>query len=164
MSYKGLILDANLLVLLVVGSASKKYISNHKRLRAYSVTDFDILTELISSAPNVFVTPNTLTETSNLIGQIAEPARTEIFKFFHAYIQSADEHYCESRHAITRKEFIRLGLTDSVLLHEMDETDSLILLTTDLNLYLAALDEGYQVQNFNYLRDAAYNDQRPLLE
>ena len=154
MRYKELILDTNLLLLLVVGSTSREYISKHKRLKAFSETDFDLLRELILSAPNIFVTPNTLTETSNLIGYIAEPARTKIFKVFCDYIQSANEHYYESRQTINRKEFVRLGLTDSVLLHEM--TDSFILLTADLNLYLAAEKEGYPVLNFNHLRDEAY--------
>lgn len=154
MNYKGLILDTNLLLLLVVGSASKEYISKHKRLRAYSEIDFDLLTELISPAPSILVTPNTLTETSNLIGHIAEPARTKILEVFCDYIRAADEHYCESRQAIGRKEFLRLGLTDSVLLHET--TNSFILLTADLNLYLAAVNEGYPAKNFNHFRDAAY--------
>jgi hypothetical protein len=82
------------------------------------------------------------------------PARTEIFKVFSNCIQSADEHYCESRQATAREEFFRLGLIDSVLLHEM--TDSSILLTTDLDLYLAAIKEGYQARNFNHFRDVAY--------
>jgi hypothetical protein len=154
LSYKGLILDTNLLLLFVVGSTSQGLISKHKRLRAYSETDFDLLTELISCAPNVIVTPNTLTETSNLIGYIDEPARTRIFEGFRALIQSSDEHYCESRQAVARKEFIRLGLTDSVLLHET--ADSFTLLTADLDLYLAAAHAGYQVQNFNHLREMAY--------
>lgn len=154
MSYRGLILDTNLLLLLIVGSTSKEYISKHKRLKAYSEKDFDLLIKIISDVPNVFVTPNILTETSNLAGQIPEPARTKIFNVFRDYIPSADEHYCESRRAITRKEFIRLGLTDSVILHEM--TDAFILLTDDLNLYLAAINEGYLAENFNHLRDAAY--------
>jgi len=100
------------------------------------------------------VTPNTLTETSNLIGYIAEPARTKILNVFCDFIRALDEHYCESRLAISRKEFIRLGLTDSVLLHET--TDSSILLTADLDLYLAAVNEGYPAKNFNHFREAAY--------
>jgi len=155
LTYRGLILDTNLLMLLLVGSTSKEYISKHKRLRAYSEMDFDLLIKYLSSASNIFVTPNILTETSNLIGQIAEPARTKILMVFSDYIKFADERYCESRQAISRKEFIRLGLTDSVLLHEM--TDSFILLTADLDLYLAAKNEGYAVLNFNHLRDAAYD-------
>jgi len=151
---RGLILDTNLLLLLVVGTASKKYISRHKRLRAYSEMDFDLLIRIISDAPAILVTPNTLTETSNLIGHIDEQARTKIFMVFCDFIRSADEHYCESRQAIARKEFVRLGLTNSVLLHEA--TDSFILLTADLKLYLAAAKEGYLVQNFNHLREIAY--------
>ena len=110
--------------------------------------------KLISRAPSILVTPNTLTETSNLIGHINEPARTKILTVFCDFIQAFEEHYCQSREAISRKEFVRLGLTDSVLLHEM--TDSFILLTADLNLYLAAFNEGYPVTNFNHVRDAAY--------
>lgn len=91
---------------------------------------------------------------SNLIGYIDKPARIKIFEVFSAYIRLADERYCESRQAVTRKEFVRLGLTDSVLLHET--TDSFILLTADLDLYLAALNEGCPVQNFNHLRETAY--------
>ena len=144
-------MDTNLLLLLIVGSASRDYISKHKRLKAYSEKDFDILMKIISIVPNVFVTPNILTETSNLAGQISEPARTKIFNFFRDYIPSADEHYCESRRAINREEFIRLGLTDAVILHEM--TDVFILLTDDFDLYCAAIKEGYQAQNFNHLRD-----------
>ena len=147
-------MDTNLLLLLVVGSASREYISKHKRLRAYSERDFDLLIELISPAPSILVTPNTLTETSNLIGYIADPARTRILNVFCDFIRAFDEHYCQSRQAISRKEFIRLGLTDSVLLHET--IDSFFLLTADLNLYLAALNEGYPVANFNHFRDAAY--------
>jgi hypothetical protein len=152
LSYRQLILDTNLLLLLIVGSASRDYISKHKRLKAYSEKDFDILMKIISIVPNVFVTPNILTETSNLAGHIPEPARTKIFNFFRDYIPSADEHYCESRRAINREEFIRLGLTDAVILHEM--TDVFILLTDDFDLYYAAIKEGYQAQNFNHLRDS----------
>ena len=155
MTYRGIILDTNLLLLFLVGSTSKEYISKHKRLGAYSEMDFDLLIKFLSSASNIFVTPNILTETSNLIGQIPEPARTKILTVFSNYIKFADERYCESRQAISRKEFIRLGLTDSVILHEM--ADSFILLTADLDLYLAATNEGYAVLNFNHLRDAAYS-------
>lgn len=155
MTCRRIILDTNLLLLLLVGSTSKEYISKHKRLGAYSEMDYDLLKKFLH-ASNIFVTPNILTETSNLIGQIAEPARTKILIFFSEYIKSANERYCESRQAITRKEFIRLGLTDSVLLHEM--TDSFILLTADLDLYLAAINEGYKAVNFNHLREYVYDN------
>ncbi|MGH9477535.1 MAG: hypothetical protein ACRD1C_14630, partial [Terriglobales bacterium] len=62
-----LILDSNLLVLLTVGTASRAYISRHKRLQAYSEADFDLLVEVIAPVSKVMVTSNTLTETANLL-------------------------------------------------------------------------------------------------
>ena len=70
----GYFLDTNLLVLLVVGSESRELISKHRRLEHYSAEDYDILVELLQNAENLFVTPNTLTETSNLVSQHGEPA------------------------------------------------------------------------------------------
>jgi hypothetical protein len=41
------ILDANLLVLLVVGSTQREYITKHKRLASYAVEEFDLLMTLL---------------------------------------------------------------------------------------------------------------------
>ena len=61
-----------------MGSASRNYISKHKRLRAYAETDFDLLVAQLSVASAVLLTPNTLTETSNLVDHIGEPAHAVI--------------------------------------------------------------------------------------
>ena len=81
MPANAVILDSNLLVLLVVGTTSRSYIGKHKRLRAYTDRDFVLLLEVLSAAQRIIVTPNTVTETSNLAGQIAEPARSRISRF-----------------------------------------------------------------------------------
>ena len=57
----GLFIDANLLVLLIVGSVGRHLIAKHRRLRAYTYEDFDILINLLDPFDRVFVTPNTLT-------------------------------------------------------------------------------------------------------
>jgi len=41
-------LDANLLVLLVVGLTERRYISVHKRLKEYTIADFDTLAAMIA--------------------------------------------------------------------------------------------------------------------
>ena len=146
MSTPPIVLDANLLVLFVVGSASR-----HKRLKEYSASDFDLLVDVLSAAPDVLLTPNTLTETSNLIGNISEPARTHIYTAFRKLIGIATEHYLPSSKAAVRPEFLRLGLTDAALLDLTPGTASL--LTADLDLYLAALAQGSSAYNFNHLRD-----------
>ena len=142
------VLDANLLVLWVVGLASTSYISRHKRLQAYSVNDFSLLTNFLSRASRIVVTPNTITETSNLAGQIAEPARTSIFASLRALLQNTDEIYVESQRAADHAAFPRLGITDSVLLSTMTENHTLV--TVDLDLYIQASRRGMKVVNFNH--------------
>jgi hypothetical protein len=147
-----IILDAHLLLLLIVGTASRDYITIHRRLRAYTDADYVLLTRMLTTASKIVVTPNTLTETSNLAGYIAEPARTRIYQTFRALVAAdgTEERYAESKVAVNRAEFERIGLTDSCLLHI--GTAPHMLLTADLELYLAALNQGVLVQNFNYLR------------
>ncbi|MER2519411.1 MAG: hypothetical protein ABTQ34_01845 [Bdellovibrionales bacterium] len=104
-------------------------------------------------AQTVIVTPNTLTEASNMIRYIGDPARTEICQFFKAMIQVVTEEYHESKDTAGQRAFIRLGLTDSVLLCASQGLRTL--LTSDLDLYLEATSLGVQAINFNHYRDAA---------
>ena len=48
-----IILDANLLVLFVVGAASPSYIAKHKRTRAYTIRDFELLKDILSRASRI---------------------------------------------------------------------------------------------------------------
>jgi hypothetical protein len=128
--------------------ASPAYIARHKRLRAYSVRDFELLCTLVSAASRVIVTPNTVTEASNLAGQISEPARTRVFAQLRALVTVAEERYITSRQAAENSTFLRLGITDAVVLETM-EVD-LTLLTADLDLYLEAARQGRTVVNFNH--------------
>lgn len=146
------ILDSNLLLLLVVGLASQNYIKIHRRLNSYTDDDFVLLAKILNSVDSIILTPNTLTETSNLIGYIVNPARAEIYTVFRALLETPgnEERFVESKVAMTRTEFVRLGLTDAALLHMA--TESHTLLTADLDLYLAAVSQGLKAENFNHLR------------
>lgn len=146
-----ILLDTNLLILFIVGTASRKYISMHKKLTEFTVEDYDTLVKLISCAPEVLFTPNTLTETSNLLGYIKEPARSEIYKVLQCTIATSQETYIQSRTAAKHNDFIRLGLTDTVLVEASSK--EIAVLTTDFNLYQAAITKGTPAINFNHLRD-----------
>ena len=147
----GYFIDANLLVLLVVGNTDKALISKHRRLRGYSVEDYDTLINILSQAELIFITPNTLTEASNLLAQHGDPERSLIFDTFRGLIHDNIEVVVRSRVASSRSEFNMLGLTDSVLLEVVSEETPLI--TVDMDLYLAALQEGWNAAlNFNHLR------------
>lgn len=151
MSARTVLVDTNLLVLLTVGATSRDYIARHKRLTAFIPEDYDVLCELISGAQAVRVTPNILTETSNLAAYIDNPAKSQIFDTFQRLIATFLEVYVPSTAAIRRWEFIRLGLTDAAVLEAL--SDQVVLLTTDLNLFLAAQSAGAAAINFNQVRD-----------
>ncbi|CAK8713487.1 MAG: hypothetical protein CDV28_102193 [Candidatus Electronema aureum] len=147
-----LLIDTNLLVLFVVGTASKDYIAKHKKLTEFTVKDYNMLVKIVSGASELLVTPNTLTETSNLAAYINEPARSKVLAVLRTVIVSdSQERYVPSSVAAERKEFIRLGLADAALL-EIAAKD-VTLLTTDFDLYNTALKKGAQALNFNHLRD-----------
>ena len=91
MTQPGLCIDANLFVLLVVGSEGRELIVKHRRLDGYPVNDYDILLDLIRPAGRVFVTPNTLTETSNLLAQHREPERSRMLRRLKYIIHESEE-------------------------------------------------------------------------
>ena len=152
MPLTGYFIDANLLVLLIVGNTDKALISKHRRLRGYSVEDYDILIDALSQAERILTTPNTLTEASNLLSQHGDPERSLIFDTLRAFIQDNIEVIVRSEVASSRSEFNRLGLTDSALLEVVSEETPLI--TVDIELYLAALQEGRNsALNFAHIRN-----------
>ena len=131
----GYFLDTNLFVLLVVGSESRDLISKHRRLREYSAEDYDILSELLEDADQLFVTPNTLTETSNLVSQHGEPERSRLMRRLQYLIHGSREIIVASTEASSNAKFEEMGLTDAALLEIV--TADTPLLTVDFDLYLA---------------------------
>ena len=146
------VVDANLLVLLVVGSASRRYISKHKRLRDdYTVEDFEMLRLLIAELADIVLLPQILAEVSSLARQIENPARTQIQDMLRTLILTATELPILSAFGARRDEFGELGLTDSVILHLCDMNSSGIcptLITTDTALANSAHSQGYSVIDF----------------
>ena len=148
---KTIALDANLIVLLVVGLTDETYIEKHKRLKAFMIADYKLLLSTIKTGAQIVVTPNALSEASNLLRQIAEPAKGQIGVVFKRLVKNTKEIYVASAPATEREEFLRLGLSDSALLEVAK--DEVVILSTDLDLCVAAEMAGYDVVNFNHLRD-----------
>lgn len=111
------VIDANLLVLLVVGTSSRGDIAKHKRLRGYTADDFDVLCTLVAQFSEIVLIPHTLAEASNLARQIADPARARIQGALRRLISTVPELPIPSVYGAHREEFDALGLTDAVLLH-----------------------------------------------
>ena len=144
------LIDTNLLVLLAVGLVDEALIARHRRLSAFTVEDFRRLKAILAGFDGVIFCPNVLTEASNLSGQTAEPDRSKIRARLAAMIAGAPERYVASVEATARRDYLRLGLTDAVLLTLAENGGTL--LTTDLDLYLAAQRAGFDCVNYNHVR------------
>lgn len=149
---RGYFIDANLLTLFVAGRENPALIARHRRLEGYSVADYALLLQLVASVDQVLVTPNTLTETSNLLGQHREPERSRLLRRLRAVIQDSREITVASAVAADNPAFARLGLADAALL-EVATADTPVV-TMDFNLYrqLAMTKGADAVVNFGHLQ------------
>ena len=129
----GYFIDSNLLILLVAGKVDQDLISKHRRLQNLSTDDYQRLIDILEPDKSIYVTPNTLTEASNLLAQHGEPERSSLLDHLRHLIHESKEIVIASDRASDRSEFNRLGLTDAVLLEAIKPDTPL--LTADFELY-----------------------------
>ena len=149
---RGYFVDSELLVLLVAGRTNRRIIERHRRLTAYSAQDFDQLGVIIADRGGiVWVTPNTITEASNLLGQHGDPERELLFRTLATLISECREVLVDSSRASINARFSQLGLADAALLEVISADRPLV--TVDGRLYAAALAANPQsATDFNHLR------------
>ena len=151
MAAAGYFVDAGLLVLLVVGRVGRDLIRKHRRLREFDVEDFDLLAELLDGSATIFVTPNTLSEASNLLRLHSNPERQQLMQELRRLIEDSREIVVLSIDASVAPEFEELGLTDAALL--LASSNERPILTVDFTLHQRALMRGqHEAINFNNLR------------
>ena len=146
------VVDTNLLVLLVVGSAGKNYISRHKRLKGvFTAEDYELLALLIAQFSDLVLLPHIVAEVSNLARHIDFPARRYVQHALRRLVSTATELPLPSILGVERAEFHQLGLTDSVILHLCSMSiagASPTLLTVDTHLADHAHSLGYSVIDY----------------
>ncbi len=146
---KGVLVDTNLLVLLLVGSVNKRRIGTFKRTQNFTVEDFDLLSGLVSWFGKLVTTPHVLSQVSDLTDLPGKDLRT-IRGLFGSLVEQMEESYDISRVLITHDLFSRLGLTDAAIATVCSR--GILVLTTDLNLQLALQNCGTDALNFNHIR------------
>jgi hypothetical protein len=108
---KGVWVDANLLILLLVVLVNRRRILDFKRTQNFTVEDFDTLSRLITWFGKLVTTPHLLGQVSDLTDLPGKDLRT-IRKLFSSLVQKMEEPYDASKALVTDDLFSRLGLTD----------------------------------------------------
>ena len=145
---KLLLVDANLLVLLIVGSHDRTLISKFKRTKEFTADDFDCVQEVceyFTCRSGVLTTPHILTEVSNLLGN--NPYFRGILARF---VLQVEEVWIKARSLVESAEFATMGLADVGILHLVGNNH--LVFTTDWELSSQLDSSGASVLNYNHLR------------
>ena len=130
-----ILIDANMLALLVVGTVDRRLVGKHRRVRIFEPEHYDLLLDLIYQTPQpAVVTPNTLTEVSNLLEDGQDKRFLRQLKEF---VEASEEIVVASSTASNNRAYERLGSSDAVLLQIASAERPLV--TVDLDLYHAAV-------------------------
>lgn len=148
---KGLLIDTNLLVLLIVGTINPTQISLHKRTNSYSAEDYNRLITFADRFKIRVTTPNILTEVSNLLEGYSYKGKYAL-DLLERFTQGTKEIVCESLSTMHTypKSYLKYGLSDAVI-HRV-ASEKYLVLTDDLNFCAYLQGNGLLSINFNNLR------------
>ena len=146
---KGVLVDTNLLVLLLVGSVNRRRILEFKRTQSFTMQDFDLLSRLIAWFEKLITTPHVLSQVSDLTDLAGEEFWTVRGKFA-SLVELMDDSYDECKALVSQPRFSRLGLTDAAIATVCSR--GILVLTTDVQLELALQQRGADALNFNHVR------------
>src|SRR6201986_1580889 len=137
---KGVFVDANLFVLLMVGQVNPKRIQEFKRTQSFTEDDFKLLTTLIAwfGAP-VITTPHVLSQVSDLT-DLSGPEGKIIRRHFKATVETIQEEYDTARSLVNHRLFERFGLGDASVAAVCER--NVVVLTADLQLQIALVASG----------------------
>ncbi len=142
---KSVLLDANLLLLLLIGTFQRERIATFKRTAQFSAEEFDILSGLLTHFRAIVTTPHLLTEVSNLANSLPEHLKSSWAEHFSTNIQSLVEIFHPAAEIVQEPAFNPFGLSDAALQKASPKT---LVITDDFRLsgYLRSL--GAPTLNF----------------
>lgn len=147
---RGVLPDANLLLLYFVGSVDRKIVPSFKRTSNFLPEDYDFLAQALACFRRVVSTPHVLTEVSNLAGSLFGKHRQRFFEELARGISVIDEQHAPAADLSSEETFFRFGITDSAVFRQA--RGQYLVLTEDLPLAAHLERSGIDVLNFTNLR------------
>jgi len=144
------LVDANLLLLYVVGTYDPRKVEHFKRTSAFTTDDFCLLDRLLGRFDTIVTTPSILTEVSNFIGQLSQSQRRDCTALLRRLIPELSEEHRPSSEVCEHPYFPQFRLTDTGIAYVASET--YLVVTDDLPLYHRLANDEKDVLNFNHLR------------
>jgi hypothetical protein len=147
---KGVFIDTNLLVLLLVGRVNPKRVENFKRTSGFTLQDFRLLESMVTwfGSP-LIATPHILSQLSDLT-DLPRQERGSIRDLLKALVETIEEQYDPAKQLVKHPLFKRFGLGDASIATVCQR--NILVLTIDLQLQAALSYSGLDALNFNHVR------------
>ncbi len=142
----GVALDSNLLLVDVLGLDNPALISKFKRTDRYKSGDFDRIVATLNRYQGIHLTPNVVTEVSNLATALPERYRPTFVARLAEVLAVSSESYVASAGLLSRPECWRFGVTDLGL--ENLARSGLTVLTADRRLASYLAGQGLPVVDY----------------
>ena len=150
---RGVLLDANLLVLYVAGRHDQRLVASLKATRSLGLgaRDFQLVVAAVGAFGPLLTTPHVLTEVNGLLNTgLPGRHRWDVMSTFSAVIGESAETSASAPALARDPLFRRLGLTDASILSLA--VAGPVVMSTDLNLCVALESRGLKVINYNRIR------------
>ena len=149
-SSKGVVVDTDLLILYIIGSCSPDYISKFNRTYQYTIEDFQIINNLLQLFKSIIITPQILSELSNLTFKKV----SKFNKYFATVVnllRDANERYIHKDDMLLISCLPKVGFTDLSII-EAAKNNKLLVLTDDFRLTNFLVDAKCDFINLNHIR------------
>ena len=152
-----MVVDTNLLLLFLAGTARDGLIASHARLRSdYDQGDFELLCALMAGFESLVSLLPIIVETDYFANETKGTDRYLILSRLREFVLGTPEYPTTCERGITSTEFARLGFVDSLILETLAEAEiggrDLSLLSNDAPLVNAACSRGLSAVLFRELR------------
>jgi len=104
------LIDTNLLVLLVVGTTKKEYISEHKRTNIFTERCYNELLSLLEVFDSIWITSHCLAEVSNLLKYTHEKQAKELLSTLSGICLNYNESHMAKADIFASEFYLRLGV------------------------------------------------------
>lgn len=151
----GVLVDTNLLLVYFIGlydnASGYRVIDSFRYTKGkYTTGDFDILSSILERFDCWITTPHILTEVSNMLGHLSDPARQFCFELLKRTIPSLNEHNVSGRELSKAETFVEFGVTDTSILKVAAKP--YLVLTDDYRLSGYLNKAGMDALNFHHIK------------
>jgi hypothetical protein len=152
--HKGILVDANLLVVLLVGKLDPAHLKNCRATKSFTPDDFSLLRRIVEQFETLVTTPHILAEVSSLAGKLPQPLLEEFRLLFRRIVKGLSEQSRPATDIAWDAQFIKFGLTDTAI--TMIAPGHYLVLSDDLPLCGLLRGRKVDVINFNNIRTFAW--------